>query len=90
MELSYIKELWSKNVNTDRTQENNTWDSYVRDCVNDDSVNFENNSFLKFIQSKVELTSDMRTLDIGCGEGKYSLAIASKVKMFWAWILHRK
>ena len=80
MELSYIKELWSKNVNTDRTQENNTWDSYVRDCVNDDSVNFENNSFLKFIQSKVELTSDMRTLDIGCGEGKYSLAIASKVK----------
>ena len=31
MELSYIKELWSKNVNTDRTQENNTWDSYVRD-----------------------------------------------------------
>ena len=56
MELSYIKELWSKNVNTDRTQENNTWDSYVRDCVNDDSVNFENNSFLKFIQSKVELT----------------------------------
>lgn len=73
MELSYIKELWSKNVNTDRTQENNTWDSYVRDCVNDDSVNFENNSFLKFIQSKVELTSDMRTLDIGCGEGKYSL-----------------
>ena len=51
MELSYIKELWSKNVNTDRTQENNTWDSYVRDCDNDDSVNFENNSFLKFIQS---------------------------------------
>lgn len=80
MELSYIKELWSKNVNTDRTQENNTLDSYVRDCVNDDSVNFENNFFLKFIQSKVELTSDMRTLDIGCGEGKYSLAIASKVK----------
>lgn len=45
MELSYIKELWSKNVNTDRTQENNTLDSYVRDCVNDDSVNFENNFF---------------------------------------------
>ena len=32
------------------------------------------------MQSKVKLNNDINVLDVGCGGGAYSIALASKVK----------
>lgn len=80
MDLSYIKEHWTKRVNDDRLSCINAWNSSAKDYIYDGSVNFENNSFLKFMRDKVKFTSEMNVLDIGCGAGAYSVAVAPEVR----------
>lgn len=55
------------------------WDSVAEDYVYDGSVTLEKNTFLQFLQSKIELSPNMTVLDVGCGAGAYSLALAHKV-----------
>ncbi len=80
MDLSTIKERWANPMKDASREGVKAWDSVASDYVYKNSVTFENNSFLQFIQSKVELTPDMSSLDIGCGAGAYSLAMAEKIK----------
>ena len=80
MELSYIRKHWINQMNVDSAASISAWDSVAEDYVYDGSVSLEKNSFLQFMQSKIELTADMQVLDVGCGAGAYSLALAPKVK----------
>lgn len=78
MDIEYIKNKW-----TMRSQDPyagvEAWDSVADEYVYDGKVNFTDDSFLRRIESKVELTADLRVLDVGCGAGAYSIALAEKV-----------
>lgn len=80
MVLSYIQEHWINQMNIDSAASISAWDSVAEDYVYDGSVSLEKNSFLQFMQSKIELSANMQVLDVGCGAGAYSLALAPKVK----------
>ena len=80
MDLTHIKDEWKNQMNADSAASICAWDSVAGNYVYDGSLNFENNSFLKFMQSKIKLSSEMTVLDVGCGAGAYSLALSSKVK----------
>ncbi len=79
MELSFIKKNWKNNLNFDVDAGIEAWNSVAEDYVYDGSVTLEKNTFLKFMQSRIKLAEDMSVLDIGCGAGAYSLALAAKV-----------
>ena len=80
MVLSYIQEHWINQMNIDSAASISAWDSVAEDYVYDGSVSLEKNSFWQFMQSKIELSANMQVLDVGCGAGAYSLALAPKVK----------
>ena len=80
MDLSYIKQQWKNQMNINPSASICAWDSVAEDYVYDSSVTLEKNTFLQFLQSKIELSPNMTVLDVGCGAGAYSLALAPKVK----------
>lgn len=78
MDIEYIKSNWC----TKRQDANagiDAWDSVAESYVYDPKINFEKDSFLRFVDSKITLTKDMRVLDVGCGAGAYSMALAERV-----------
>lgn len=78
MELDYIRERWKlKPGNVE--QETAAWDSTAEEYLFEKKNNFEDDPFLRFMVEKVNLTKEMRTLDVGCGAGAYSVALAQKV-----------
>ena len=78
MDLQTIRKEWVLHP-TDFTAETSAWDSTAEEYVYEEKNNFEDDPFLKFVAEKVALTKDMRTLDVGCGAGAYSVAMAAKV-----------
>ena len=55
------------------------WDSTAQDYLYKQKHNFTDDPFLHFVAQEVGLTREMRTLDIGCGAGAYSVALATRV-----------
>ena len=80
MDLAYIQQNWKNEMNVDLSESIRAWDSVAEDYVYDRSVSFEKDDFLKYLQKKITFTKDMEVLDVGCGAGAYSLAMADKVK----------
>ena len=78
MDLQTIRKEWVLHP-TDFTAETSAWDSTAEEYVYEEKNTFEDDPFLKFVAEKVALTKDMRTLDVGCGAGAYSVAMAAKV-----------
>lgn len=79
MDLAYIQEHWCKKTFADIEASIRAWDSVAGDYESDKRVTFENDSFLQLMEEKIPFTKDMKTLDVGCGTGNYSLAIAPRV-----------
>ncbi|MDO5016450.1 MAG: class I SAM-dependent methyltransferase [Eubacteriales bacterium] len=79
MDLEYIRNKWTNGMQADMAASISTWDSVAENFVYDDRVNLDEDSFLLLLQDKVNLTEDMTVLDVGCGAGAYSIALAHKV-----------
>lgn len=55
------------------------WDSSAEEYLFEDNKNFEEDSFLRFMAEKCDLTKEMSSLDVGCGAGAYSVAMAKHI-----------
>ncbi len=78
MDLETIRRQWilaPGNVSAEAA----AWDSEAENYLFEEKNNFEDDPFLRFIAEKAALTSEMRTLDVGCGAGAYSVAMAQRV-----------
>lgn len=78
MTLDQIEATW-KSEQMDIEAETSAWDSTADDYVYEDKINFTDDPFLRFMSEKTDLNSQMRTLDVGCGAGAYSVALAERV-----------
>ena len=78
MNLDTIRRQWILTPG-DVSAETAAWDSEAEDYLFEEKNNFEDDPFLHFIAEKTELTREMRTLDVGCGAGAYSVAMARRV-----------
>ena len=79
MDLSYIQDHWSNRNKGDISEQIRAWDSVAEDYIYDDTVCLDKNSFLLYMQEKIPLNKGMTILDVGCGAGAYSLALANRV-----------
>jgi SAM-dependent methyltransferase len=79
MSVSAVLEKW-------RLKEKNKqasidlWNSMAQEFGEHTLPTFEDNSFLKLLQKKDMLGKDALVLDVGCGTGKYAIAIADRCK----------
>lgn len=73
-----IKELWKTEFQPEIHRQ--MWDSAAQDYVNKPIPTLEGHSFLNLMQKKGVLQNDARVLDIGCGAGTLTLALAPYVK----------
>lgn len=78
MDLQTIKKQWVLQP-TDFSAEVSAWDSTAEEYIYEEKNNFEDDLFLRFVAEKAVLTKDMSSLDVGCGAGAYSVAMAQKV-----------
>ncbi len=78
MELDYIREHWKLKPGNEEA-ETAAWDSTAAEYLFEEKHNFEEDPFLRFMAEKTVLTRSMRTLDVGCGAGAYSVAVAGRV-----------
>ncbi len=79
MNLSYLKKEWCIQPDADPAASIRAWDAVTDEYLPDDTVTFESDHFLKYLQSKICLTKKMRVLDVGCGAGAYAAALAPRV-----------
>ncbi len=80
MNLAYIQKNWRNQQAGDVLSSISAWNSVAEEYVDDGSKNIENDSFLIYLRSKIILTDEMKILDVGCGAGAYSIALAPSVK----------
>ena len=78
MELESIRRLWTLPPGN-AAAETAAWDSEAEQYVFEEKNNFTDDPFLRFVAGKTELTKDMCSLDVGCGAGAYSVAMAQRV-----------
>lgn len=79
MKLEEIRQEWvSKNSSSEAVMA--MWDSQAEAECYHQIPSFENNQFLKYMETKGMLKQSYDVLDIGCGAGAYSIAIANRVK----------
>lgn len=77
--LEQLKQTWTAGENYQPEVQQRIWDRVARDYGDLPLPDFETNDFLRLMVQETSLTADMRTLDIGCGSGVYSMALASRV-----------
>lgn len=73
-----LKELWKTEFQPEIHRQ--MWDSAAQDYVKKPIPTVEGHSFLNLMQQKGVLQNDARVLDIGCGAGTLTLALAPYVK----------
>lgn len=79
MKLSQIKRSWTHPVH-DHHANVAAWDMMAeRYTDNTPLPTWDGHPFLRQLKDEVQLTKDMSVLDIGCGNGAYSIVIAEKV-----------
>lgn len=79
MQLDNIREVW-QNDRVDKKANIDLWD-----CMSGSFNKFvvptvENSKFLKLISDNNMIASDFQVLDVGCGTGKYSIALSNLCK----------
>ena len=79
MDIEYIKNKWINRTDKDIEAGIRGWNSVVDEYIYSDDTRLDRNPFLIYLQKKVPLSDDMSVLDVGCGAGAYSIALAEKV-----------
>ncbi|MEZ4357831.1 MAG: class I SAM-dependent methyltransferase [Eubacteriales bacterium] len=78
MNLSDIRQIWKEKV-TDNGANVAAWDELAKSFYSNHPLpNWDTDAFLKQLLSEVEFSKHMSVLDIGCGTGAYSIALAEK------------
>src|SRR5665648_959536 len=79
MTIEEIRKNWINKANKDMGASLKMWDSASFYYKEKPMPKWESNDFLKDLNATIELTKDMAVLDIGCGAGVYTIALAEKV-----------
>jgi len=77
--LEKLKELWTGLSGKTHATQVEIWDRVAGEYVTHEPPDFENNTFLQRIDEVASPDPSMSSLDIGCGGGRYSLALAPRV-----------
>ncbi|MEG0856519.1 MAG: methyltransferase domain-containing protein [Terrisporobacter sp.] len=77
MDINKIKLNW-RIRNNNKEANINLWDAKADHFGNYEIPNFEDDKFLSLLLEKDLVQENYEVLDVGCGGGKYTLAIASK------------
>jgi SAM-dependent methyltransferase len=78
MNLEYLKENWISDINIEVMRE--LWDNSAGDYYKKPVPEIEKDNFLCYVKENGGIDKEYTTLDIGCGSGVYSLALAPYVK----------
>lgn len=79
MDLSTLQKEWVNRPNTGALQRK-IWDGAAESFVQKPVPSFDGNPFLNLLSSKNVLTPDTAALDVGCGTGIYSIALANRIR----------
>lgn len=77
--IGKLKELWSGPSESRGKTQAEIWDRVAGEYVARDIPDFETDGFLRRIGEVARPDPSMSSLDIGCGGGRYSLALAQRV-----------
>ncbi|MBR2834333.1 MAG: methyltransferase domain-containing protein [Coriobacteriales bacterium] len=80
MDLEQIKQEWMLGAENEAAQIV-AWDSTAEEYVYEPKNNFDEDPFLRFIADQIDLTPNLSSLDVGCGAGAYSVAMAQRIGM---------
>ena len=79
MELEELRQRW-KSIHTGTQQvQQQMWDRVAEDYYARPLPDFSTDPFLQLIEAHCAPKPDWRSLDIGCGAGRYTLALAQRV-----------
>ncbi len=79
MNLNEIRKEWVAQ-NTNSRSEVELWDSQAEDPTYHQMPTFQDNKFLQLLEQERMIDGTFDVLDIGCGAGVYSLALAQRVQ----------
>lgn len=79
MKINSIRETWINPANKDINEKIKVWDSVSTDYKEKQIPKWESNNFLKLLDSSMDLSQITSVLDVGCGAGTYTVALAEKV-----------
>lgn len=74
--LEQLKTTWGSEKNNEPEIQQRIWDRVAKDYGELPIPSFEDNDFLGKLSASIALCRSHRTLDIGCGSGVYSMALA--------------
>ena len=78
MELDELRKVWkTDHSNADAVSQ--LWNGMAPKFGKRGSITLESNAFLKLVAEKVDLTCDTALLDVGCGAGDFTLALAPNI-----------
>ena len=80
MDLEQLKREWKNPSAHNGVLQAKIWDNRAGEYEKKEIPNEKDDPFLKFLWKKAEPDADMQVLDIGCGAGLYTIALAGRVK----------
>ena len=80
MDWKTLQETWRKGENYDGNQSRELWNQRAEHFQQQELPALETNAFLRLMAERSPLTKETTVLDIGCGTGAYSLALAPQIK----------
>ena len=80
MELDEIRKRWKSRSRDGHKAAKNIWDSVADYYAERELPQWQNDDFLRLLDDTVLFSTEMKSLDIGCGAGDYSIRLAPKVK----------
>lgn len=90
MELKRLKERWINTIEKNEERQIRMWDSRAEEFDKKPVPDKDDNPFLKYMWEKAEPQDFMSALDIGCGAGQYSLALAQYISSTMGTTCHRR
>ncbi|HAA38149.1 MAG TPA: hypothetical protein DCE00_04685 [Firmicutes bacterium] len=79
MDLNTLRAVWKKSSHHTTEEVSSLWNKRAENLARKELPSFEEDPFLHLIEQRVALTPELTSLDIGCGTGVYSLALAPRV-----------
>ena len=80
MSIERLRREWINPHNGKADIQKRMWDSAAKQFNAHEIPDSKTNAFLKLVFEKVKPDSSMSALDIGCGCGSYSIALAPHIK----------